>query len=110
MPRFCNKVFKKRKNVGKPKIVINLPPGNSVEEVSVSCSNLQLTRLTREKLNSSFEKFETNDSSGNEIFDLELLSNVLMCYSLCLNCRKNGLQINSTNFRIGLASQMRFFF
>lgn len=115
MPRYSGKVTKSRKGVGgrgKKKIIIvdssldacpSTPTPNSIDtrpkKVSSSTKKIDITEYNR---------YECDGNFKNEIIDINILSEKLQESSLCKNCKKNGLQVRSSNYK-GLASKLEIF-
>ena len=112
MPRFCNKLTKKRKGVGgRPKSTENI-----TQEPSSECSEPTLGKqntpsASSKKLSSpDFEKYiSDNDNDVNEFLNLNILSQILVKVSLCRNCKSSGLQVRSTNVHVGVATQLEIY-
>lgn len=98
MPRFSNKVFKRRKNVGRPKVVYvgsdcsssNNPSPSTPMPEPISPEPLKES-LSSKKLSISLTEYSDykGDSSFNDIVNIKSLQNLLSQIVVCAQCRSS---------------------
>lgn len=118
MPRYSNRIFKKRGPIGKRKAVDSASDSNDrpsqnaktpkVSE-SPSCSSRPSPKISASKKklsDSDYAIFDNNSEYGNEVIDLELLSSALLENTLCKHCTQGSMSIRKVGRQFGLASKM----
>lgn len=110
MPRFSNKVFKRRKNVGKPKVVCvvsdSVCSSSSLRSPSPEPRPISHTSLSSNKLSLSMTEYSEykGDSSCNDIVNIKALQNLLGQVVVCAQCHSSVAVYTSD--RLGISTKI----
>lgn len=108
MPRFSNKIFKKRKSCN-TREVISESSSNDVSEPGLGlASEEQKSSASERKLSSSdYSVYKDSVSEyGKDIIDLGLLSSAILSNTLCKKCTIGSMDVQKIGRQIGLASKL----
>lgn len=114
MPRFSNRVYKKRKNVGKRKLTLIPSCDTTIAETVRSSAkqhmagNSPVTSSSKKLTGGSdrFREYVSDSDDINEVLNIGLLSSVLKESVLCKMCSSVGVGLGITK-HFGLACEMK---